>query len=54
MSSRSTGKPNLLALRDVADALGLPRSAVEALAAAGYLAPALSGPDGPFFPVSDV
>jgi PAS domain S-box-containing protein len=54
MSSRSTGKPNLLALRDVADALGLPPSAVEALAAAGYLAPAQAGPDGPFFPVSDV
>jgi PAS domain S-box-containing protein len=54
MTSRSTGKPNLLALRDVAEALGLPSSAVVALAEAGYLAPAQSGPDGPFFPVSDV
>ena len=54
MTSRSTGKPNLLALADVAEVLHLPVSAVEAMVAAGYLAPAQTGPEGPFFPVSDV
>jgi PAS domain S-box-containing protein len=54
MTSRSTGKPKLLPLGDVAELIGVPIATVESLVAAGYLAPAGSGPAGPVFPISDV
>ncbi|HUP87273.1 MAG TPA: ATP-binding protein [Acidimicrobiales bacterium] len=54
MSSRSTDKPNLLPLGDVARMLELPVATVKSLVAAGYLAPGGSSPAGPVFPLSDV
>jgi PAS domain S-box-containing protein len=54
MTHRSTDKPNLLSLGDVARMLELPVATVESLATSGYLAPAGSGPSGPVFPISDV
>lgn len=38
MTSRSTGRPNLLSLDDAAEVVGLPPDTVEALASAGFLA----------------
>ncbi|MEA3076870.1 MAG: hypothetical protein QOF60_1778 [Actinomycetota bacterium] len=54
MTSRSTGKPNLLPLHEVAALLRLPASTVEELAAAGYLPAPEDGPGGPAFNLGDV
>jgi PAS domain S-box-containing protein len=54
MTSRSTGKPNLLPLHEVAGLLRLPASTVEELAAAGYLPAPERGPGGPAFNLGDI
>lgn len=54
MSHRSTDRPNLLPLGDVARLLDVPEDSVRALVRAGYLRPAGEGADGPVFPTSDV
>ena len=54
MTHRSTDRPNLLPLVDVARLLDVPEESVRSLVAAGYLAPAGDDVDGPVFPTSDV
>lgn len=54
MTSRRTGKSNLLPLDEVAAMLNIPFAAADALVSAGYLQPVVIGADGAMFSGSDV